>query len=227
VTRAGGAAIDPSLLAAWVAARSVARGLPAPVPDHGGLRVDTRSAAEVARWVFAAPTDGLRALGRSIRAPRHFLKLCGTGDELLAALPPGWTLDAMAHVMQATRAPAPASLPEGYRIEVDRAGAVVAARVRWANGALAASGYAAAAAGVFVYDRIVTDPAHRRRGLGRALMVALRAAWERTGDPELLVATDDGRALYATLGWRTLAPYASASIAVPGDTGATSTITCR
>jgi hypothetical protein len=32
--------VDPQLLRAWLTARSVSRGLPAPVPDHGGWRVD-------------------------------------------------------------------------------------------------------------------------------------------------------------------------------------------
>ena len=32
---------DPTLVRGWLAARSLARGLPAPVADHGGWRVDT------------------------------------------------------------------------------------------------------------------------------------------------------------------------------------------
>jgi hypothetical protein len=33
--------VDPALLEAWLSARSIARGLPLPIPDQGGFRVDT------------------------------------------------------------------------------------------------------------------------------------------------------------------------------------------
>lgn len=153
--------VEPAILEAWLSARSIARGLPLPVPDHGGFRVDTQSGAEVARWVFARAGPGLEALARSIREPRHLLKLCGTGEELLAALPAGWTLHPPAYFMRATGAPAPRRLADGYRIETRRAGMVLEARIVSETGVLAAGGYAAETQDVFIYDRIVTEPAHR------------------------------------------------------------------
>jgi GNAT superfamily N-acetyltransferase len=207
--------VDPTVVKAWLSARSIARGLPLPVPDHGAFRVDTRSEAEVARWVFARAGPGLETLARSVREPRHLLKLCGTEEELLAVLPAGWTLHPPAYFMRATGAPAPRRLPDGYRVEARRVGMVSEARIVSETGALAASGYAAETQDVFIYDRIVTDPAHRRKGLGHVLMQTLHAARQRSGNPELLVATEDGRALYSTLGWETISPYSTASIVVP------------
>ncbi|WP_404969369.1 GNAT family N-acetyltransferase [Sphingomonas sp. PP-CC-1A-547] len=87
------------------------------------------------------------------------------------------------------------------------------ARIFSNGGALAASGYAAETNSVFVYDRIITEPAHRRRGLGRALMQTLHDARQSANSRELLVATEDGRALYSALGWETISPYSTASIA--------------
>src|SRR5436305_1649172 len=55
------AALDPALFA-WLAARSIARGVPLPVASHGGYRVDTRSDTETARWVFAHAGPGLESL---------------------------------------------------------------------------------------------------------------------------------------------------------------------
>jgi predicted GNAT family acetyltransferase len=77
---------------------------------------------------------------------------------------------------------------------------------------LAASGTAAETAGVFVYDRIITEPDHRRRGLGRGVMAALRETRVDQKTTELLVATDDGRALYTTLNWTVLSTFATAEI---------------
>jgi len=74
----------------------------------------------------------------------------------------------------------------------------------------AARGRAVVVDGVAIYDHIVVEPAHRRRGLGRRVMLALQAA---TGTTQgLLVATRDGRALYETLGWRLVSSYTTAVI---------------
>lgn len=205
--------VDSVILNAWLSARSVARGLPSPVPEYGGFRVDTKSDAEVARWVFPEVSSELEELARGISEPRHLLKLCGTADQLLAALPLGWELHAPSYFMQATNQPPPARrLADGYKIEVKRVGAVIEARIFSRTGALASSGYAAQACGVFVYDRIVTEPEHRRKGLGHVLMRTLHDARQHASAPELLVATEDGRALYSTLGWDVISPYSTASI---------------
>lgn len=203
------------MLNAWLLARSIARGLSPPIAQYGGFRVDTNSDAEVVRWVFPKIGSGLEELARSISAPRHFLKLCGTTDALRAVLPVGWQLHAPSYFMRAANKPPERRLPDGYRIEAKQVGMVIEARIFSEAGALAASGYAVETLGVFIYDRIMTVPEHRRKGLGHALMRTLHDARRHHGGSELLVATEDGRALYATLGWETISPYSTASIASP------------
>lgn len=188
----------------------MARGLPSPVADHGGFRIDTNSDVETARWVFAAAGPELAKLARSIEKPGYFIKLCGTAESLRRALPAGWTILPPAYFMQARTEPAPQPLPEGYRVESERSGMVTAIRILTEADALAASGYAAETSAAFAYDRIATQPPHRRKGLGRTLMTALHAAKTCSDTPELLVATEDGRALYSTLGWEIISPYATA-----------------
>lgn len=205
--------VDPLLLNAWLSARSIARGLPLPVPEYGGFRVDTKSDAEIARWVFPKIGRGLEGLARSINEPRYFLKLCGAAGELQEALPIGWQIHAPSYFMQASGEPIEGQLVEGYRVEAKRVGKVSEARIFSETGALAASGYAAETPEVFIYDRIVTEPQHRRKGLGHAIMATLQAAKQHPGSPELLVATEDGRALYSTLGWEIISSYSTASIA--------------
>ena len=206
-----GDGVYPRELRGWLAARSLARGLPAPVDDHGGFRVDTGSAVEAARWVFAKVVPGLGDLVAAIRAPGHPVKLCGTPAQLRAVLPEGWALQRPAHFMRATGAPPVRNLPEGYRVTIEtvatKGGAVSTARILSPTGALAARGHAAETDGVFVYDRIATEPVHRRKGLGHVLIQTLHAARREAGATGLLVATDAGRALYATLGWEVLSPY--------------------
>lgn len=206
-----GEGVEGRLLHAWLAARSIARGLPAPVPDRGGYRVDTDDGAEIRRWVFAHMAPGLAELARTIDRPGHLLKLCGAAEALGAVLPDRWRLHAPGYFMQAGRPPEARPLPPGYGIETERDGARIHVRIVKADG-VAASGHAVETDQAFVYDRIVTAPEHRRWGLGSAVMAALHRARRVPGTPELLVATADGRALYAALGWRTVSPYSTASI---------------
>ena len=111
--------VDPQLLRAWLTGRSISRGLPAPVPDHGGWRVDVGLPTEVARYVFADVTPGLKHLGESIRAPFVSLKLCGPDSLLRSILPARWEIQGGNHLMtfdgdlRAPRAP-----PPGYDLEV-------------------------------------------------------------------------------------------------------------
>ena len=204
--------VDTPALRAWLAARSIARGLPGPIADMGGFRIDTNTDAEVRRWVFPKMGTGLMELARSIVEPRHFLKLCGDGNELRSALPLRWEIHPQSYFMRANGPPPERPLAEDYRIEVSRTGPVIEVRILSCSGDLAASGYAAETSEVFIYDRIVTDAEHRRKGLGHTVMATLRTAKQKAANPELLVATEDGKALYSTLGWETVSPYSTASI---------------
>ena len=115
-------------------------------------------------------------------------------------------------MMSAAATPDTKPLPNGYRMEFHQAGLVTRACVIAPDGDLAASGCAAETADVFIYDRIETAPNHRRKGLGVAVMMALGTARKSIVSPQLLVATEDGRNLYANLGWTVLAPFAAATI---------------
>ncbi|QSX75856.1 hypothetical protein HIV01_004865 [Lysobacter arenosi] len=205
--------VDPKLVFAWQAAHSIARGSPPPVHDRGGYRVDTHSETEVKRWVFPALSDGLRAVAREVTAPRHYLKLCGSNEELRSALPDQWEVQPANYFMLAAAATSDAKpLPDGYRLELHQTGSVTRARIIAPDGGLAASGCAAETADVFIYDRIETAQDHRRKGLGAAVMAALGAARRSLASTQLLVATEDGRGLYANLGWTAVAPFATATI---------------
>jgi len=107
---------------------------------------------------------------------------------------------------------APRAPPSGYELEVDEDERGIAVRVLDREGELAASGFAAETPEAFVYDRIVTEPAHQRRGLGLTVMTALGAQRRSVAARHVLVATPEGRALYAALGWTVRSPFATAVI---------------
>lgn len=74
-------------------------------------------------------------------------------------------------------------------------------------GSVAARGRVAAVDGYAVFDRIWTDPDFRRQGLGSLVMRYLASlVLEHDVEQGLLVASEDGQALYGHLGWTELAP---------------------
>lgn len=203
-----------TLLSAWVEARSIARGIAKPVRDRGGLRVETGSDTEVRRWVFARDCEGLRELGREIAAPRHFLKLLASSEELRGAVGPRWDILPESYFMTVgDMPPGEAHVQAGYELRHELVNGVHEIRILAPDGALAASGYAAETARAFVYDRIVTQPGHMRRGLGSAVMRTLGGLRANPQARQLLVATEAGRQLYERLGWTVIGPYATAGIA--------------
>lgn len=212
--------VEPDLLWRWVAARSIARGQPLPVPDRGGMRVDTGLPEEVRRYVFAGPCPGLRELAAAIDTPHVYLKVCAGAAELEGLLPPRWQLQPAGYLMAHDGPPAePVQPARGYRIALLRDGALNAARILAADGTIAASGHAVEHEGLFILDRILTHPDHRRRGLGRALVTGLVSMQRAPAARRVLVATEDGRALYASLGWHVLSPYSTFVIPAHGSQG--------
>jgi GNAT superfamily N-acetyltransferase len=105
------------------------------------------------------------------------------------------TIDLRAHPV--------ATAPDGYRVSVTREGGVLTAVARDEAGQIGAHGTMGISGDDAVADRIETGPAHRRRGLARAVMGALASAAGVTHG--LLIASEDGQHLYAALGWRPVA----------------------
>jgi GNAT superfamily N-acetyltransferase len=67
---------------------------------------------------------------------------------------------------------------------------------------VAASGRVFVVGDTAVFDKIVTEPAFQRRGLGSFIMKALAAqAFEHDVENGLLLASRDGQKLYSHLGW--------------------------
>jgi len=206
---------------AWIRGWATTREVEPPVAHADGFRIDVGIPRQLARYMFDRPSPTLRALATSVATPWVFLKACASGAELRALLPTPWEMQPDGFMMTYGDTPfaSAATLPPGYTLNV----ADDAARTRRAHvavhapdGAIAASGHLALDERHAIYDRIVTDPAHQRRGLGRAVMHALQGLSHAHGrHAGVLVATPAGRALYESLGWRLHAPWATAVIPGP------------
>ena len=212
-------ACDLALLERWLTGWSLSRGLPLPYHDAGGLRVDVGLPDQLRRHVFADAGPVLQACADTIHTPCTYLKAAVHADVLRRVLPARWVVEAPRSMMIHAGAMAPARLlPAGYRTQLSAEHGGYLIRIFDAAGAgtelVAASGRITLHDGTAVFDRIATHEHYRRQGLASALMLALDALAVQAGVTErLLSATEAGAALYATLGWQHLAPYASAVLA--------------
>ncbi|MFD8891501.1 GNAT family N-acetyltransferase [Streptomyces sp. NPDC059558] len=202
---------------AWVHGWTLSRGAAEPVPRAWGFTIDVGLAGHVMRHVLhSADEVTVRRVTGHASAPGVWLKALVPPETLEAWLAPGWHLAGGAgYLMSASLPVAPTrarpGAPDGYRLDTWTRAGVTRALVRTADGAFAARGQVAVTGLGAVVDQVETDPAHQRRGLGRLVMARLTAAAAEQGATAgVLGATPDGRALYETMGWRTLAPLTGA-----------------
>ena len=148
-----------------------------------------------------------------------WLTIAGPADQVAAALGPleivrtEWLMT----VTLADQASYP--VPRPYALELSATPSVVEAQA-YGYGEIAATGRMAVlhTGAVAVADMIQTDPAHRRRGLARAVMTALaHAARCRSATTAYLAASAEGRRLYKSLGWTTLTPLVVARTSLPSS----------
>lgn len=135
-----------------------------------------------------------------------WLTITGTPDRVAAGLGPlevvrtEWLMTVPLAEQESYPVPPP------YSLELSATPSVVEAQV-YGYGEIAATGRMAVLHTGAVADMIQTDPAHRRRGLARAVMTALaHAARYRSATTAYLAASSEGRRLYRSLGWTTLTP---------------------
>ncbi|MEU4208609.1 GNAT family N-acetyltransferase [Streptomyces sp. NPDC026206] len=198
------------LVSTWVSGWAVSRGTPQPVERPWGFFIEVGAPGHVARHVLPdADGPSVRGAAASVTVPDTWLKVPVEPELLAHWLTRDWVVDEedpghlMAVDLHATE-PIP---PGGYTASVEFRAGVTYVRVCDAAGETAANGQLALVGQAAVFDRIATEEAHRRRGLGNFVMRALADHAVAEGAIlGVLGATDDGRALYETLGWKAHAP---------------------
>ncbi|MEU8514411.1 GNAT family N-acetyltransferase [Kitasatospora sp. NPDC048722] len=196
-------ALDTELTHAWVHGLAAARRCPTPVEVPWGLRVDVGRGRESVRHVLLR-TDGRNVRAAAAAADRPYARIKGfvEPEAALGLLGPAWERNADELMMTTVLRREEVRLPAGYSAEVERGDGVAHARLLTPDGEFAAGGHTGVHGALAVFDRIETDGAHRRRGLGSAVMRLLTdAALDAGAETAALGATEEGRALYASLGW--------------------------
>ena len=203
---------------AWVRGWTLSRATSAPVAVRGGWRVEVGLHGHRRRFVLHEHDEGMLArLGVDHGAPGTWIKMAGDPDALRAALPHGWEMSETGHLMTTTYgAGKDVADPPSYTARVEVSGPVTKAVMLDGDGQIAASAKLAVAGAFGMVDQVETAPEHRRRGLGSAVMRKLAAhAFDAGARIGVLVATDDGRDLYRTLGWTVRSPFAVAYVPEP------------
>jgi GNAT superfamily N-acetyltransferase len=182
--------------------------------ELGAFRIDVGLPQHKTRYVFPHCDDNVRRLAESIHDPEVFIKVCSSPEPVRELLPSHWRTDRLGFMM--TQLPSQdleATPPAAYTLKTTSTPPILIAQVSDSSGLIAAQGRVALVGYFAIYDQIETHEQHRRRGLGRVVMRALRRSASNHGvDRGLLVATPDGRALYSTLGWQMHSLYTTAMV---------------
>lgn len=194
----------------WSEGWTVSRGTAAPVVTPWGLRIEVGAENQLRRHVLLNPRqEAVRELTASIDEPLTWLKSHVEPAVLGAWLPAGWVQDDPGWLMAIDVAPVAVVVPEGYTLRSESADGVTYVRVLTVGGDVAARGQYGYVGDYGTVDRISTEPAHQRRGLGTVVMNALANAAAGLGaSTSVLGASVEGRALYEALGWKAHAPLA-------------------
>ncbi|MEV5575312.1 GNAT family N-acetyltransferase [Spirillospora sp. NPDC052269] len=191
----------------WVAGWAVSRRTPPPVVKPWGYYIEVGdNPAEVGRHVLPVADEALvRSAAVSVATPRTWMKMPAEPEEVEPWMTPGWVVawEETGHLMAIDLTATHPAAPDGYTAATETIGDVVHVRVLDAAGEQAAKGQMALLGEAVVVDRVLTEEAHRRRGLGAFVMRTLAdQAVELGATLGVLGATDPGRALYETLGWK-------------------------
>lgn len=204
--RGGVCFVIPDLVRTWVAGWSVSRNTPRPVEHPWGHYIEVGRPELVGRHVLPHASQAMvREAAASVTVPYTWLLLPAEPDEAEGWLPAGWSVDReeTGHLMTLDLRTTRPVAPDGYTATVATRDGVTHVRVWDAAGESAAQGQMALLGRDTVVDRVITDERHRRRGLGSFVMRALGDLAVAEGAAlGVLGATDQGRALYETLGWK-------------------------
>lgn len=204
--------ISPDVIEKWLKAWSLSRELPLPVPHKSGFRIDVGDERQKTRYVFPELNADFIELSKQIDVPWIFLKACATPEEIRRSVPEKWIIQPQGYMMSCFNPMDIVydSLPEEYRLELENYNSTFVVKIHTQKGELASIGRVVLVDDMAVYNRIMTDNNHRRKGLARFLIKELeKIALSKGISKNFLVATEEGRLLYESLGWELYCLYTS------------------
>ncbi|WP_294263716.1 GNAT family N-acetyltransferase [Chryseobacterium sp. sg2396] len=205
--------VSEELLEKWLKGWSISREKPLPEAWKSGFKVEVSDELQKARYVFPTVNEDFIQLSESIHESWVYLKVCEPFEKFRTLIPERWEIQPQGYMMygQEKMTIREDPLPDGYLIEVfqPRPDAFIVT-IYTANNEEAAVGRLILVGGLAVYDRIVTHQDHRRKGLATHIIKELESIALSKGISEnFLVATELGKLLYESLGWKIYCLYSS------------------
>ncbi|MDP9959926.1 GNAT family N-acetyltransferase [Chryseobacterium lathyri] len=209
--------VSSDIIDKWLKAWSLSRKLPLPVKYKSGFKVEVGEEKQKIRYVFPEINDDFIELSKQIDEPWIYLKACASPDEVKDEISENWIIQPPGYMMGCS-SPMNISrknLCEGYRLEYEKYNSTTAVKIIDENGELACIGRIVLVNDLAIYDRIITEENHQRKGLATFLMQELEKIALSNGiHNNFLVATEQGKSLYETMGWELYSSYTS--IVIPG-----------
>jgi hypothetical protein len=209
--------VSPDLVEQWLRGWSLSREVSLPVPYKSGYRVDVGWEKQKTRYVFPQLNQDFIALANAIDEPWVFLKVCAPPGGLSHLVPGKWVIQPQGYMMTCFRPMIIKDIPlhNDYTLSIEEYNSTYVVKVVAQNGNLASIGRLVLVDDLAIYDRISTAIDHRRNGLARFLMKELqKIAVSKGVIKNFLVATEEGRLLYQSLGWELYCLYTT--IVIPG-----------
>lgn len=210
--------ISKDIIEKWLKGWSLSRELPSPSKYKSGFKVDVGYETQKARYVFPELNEDFFQLTKSIDEPWIYLKVCACSEELKSLLLEKWVIKPQGYMMSCLQ---PMNIPDvslhkEYKLEYDSYNSTFVIRIITEKGELASIGRVVIVDDLAVYDRISTEDNHKRKGLATFLMKELeKIALSKGILNHFLVATEQGKLLYESLGWELYSLYTS--IVIPSE----------
>ncbi|MET3037787.1 GNAT family N-acetyltransferase [Chryseobacterium sp. NRRL B-14859] len=203
------------IVESWLKGWCLSREVFFPVQYKSGFNVFVGYEKQKERYVFPELNDDFFELARSIDEPWVYLKVCTSPDQFIGKIPERWQLQPQGYMMTCFH---PMNfreirLADGYHLEFSQYNSTFIVTILSENGEQASIGRVSLVDGFAVYDRIITEKDHQRKGLATFLLKELeKIALSKGFSNNLLVATEEGMLLYETLGWKVYSLHTSVVI---------------
>lgn len=210
--------VSAEIVENWLKGWCLSREVSFPVQYKSGFKVIVGDEKQKERFVFPELNDDFFQLAHSIDEPWIYLKVSTSPDELMEKIPERWKLQPQGYMMTCFHPMTfpEISLAEGYHLEFSEYNTTFVVRIVAENGEQASIGRVSLIDDVAVYDRIVTEINHQRKGLATFLLKELeKIALSKGFSNNLLVATEEGKRLYETLGWEMYCLHTS--VVIPSE----------
>lgn len=207
--------VSPDILEKWLKAWALSRELSLPIRWKSGYKIDVGYEKQKTRYVFAELNDDFVQLSKAITEPWVFLKVCASPQEVERKISGKWEIQPQGYMMSCVfpmNIPK-VSLPDSYEVKFHSYNSTILIKIMTKNGTLASTGRVVIVDDLAVYDRVSTEENHKRKGLATLVIKELeRIALSKGVRKNLLVATEEGKLLYESLGWTVYSFYTSVVI---------------